>query len=392
VTPAEVREYYDDHEEEFALPAQATVRAVVLDKTPTPEDTVAIRDLAAELRQEILDGADFEDVLGQPGVGAGSGDLGWFTRETMAEEFYDAAFAATVGELTEPVRTDFGYHVIEVQDQTEDSIQARHILVPFARTEESEIALLMLADSLEALGESRTLAEAASTLSLSVETAYLSPEFAFVAGAGQVGEGSDWAFEEALVGDVSPVLETRQAFYMLELAELREAGAISLADARGSIEQTVRAEKKVEIAKSEGEEIVAQVRAGANLEDFAEQQSLEIQTAGPYARVDFVPGIGRLNAAVGAGFGLNIGDVSGAVEANNNIFIIELADYFAADSSAFEDERLVLRDQLLGIAQQRRLQDWLQGLREVARIIDRRDEVLNVDPADAQQIPGGFGF
>ena len=392
VTPAEVREYYEAHEQEFALPAQATVRAVVIDKTPTPEDTVAMRDLAAELRQEIIEGADFEDMLGQPGVGAGSGDLGWFTRERMPEEFSDAAFAATIGELTEPVKTGFGYHVIEVQDQTEDSVQARHILVPFARTEESELDLLTLADSLEALGESRTLAEAALTLNLGVETAYLSTEFAFVAGAGQVGEGSDWAFEEALVGDVSPVLETRQAFYMLELAEFRAAGAISLADARASIEQTVRAEKKVERAKDEGAEIAAQVRAGVSLADIAEQKNLEIQTAGPYARLDFVPGIGRMNAAVGAGFGLNIGEVTGAVEANNNVFIIELADYFAADSTAFEDQRLVLRDELLGVAQQSRLQSWLQGLRDVARIIDRRDEILNVDPADAQQIPGGFGF
>ncbi len=310
----------------------------------------------------------------------------------MPEEFSDAAFSATIGELTEPVKTGFGYHVIEVQDQTEDSVQARHILVPFARTEESELALLTLADSLEALGESRTLAEAALTLNLGVETAYLSTEFAFVAGAGQVGEGSDWAFEEALVGDVSPVLETRQAFYMLELAEIRAAGAISLADASASIEQTVRAEKKVGRAKDEGAEIAAQVRAGVSLADIAEQKNLEIQTAGPYARLDFVPGIGRMNAAVGAGFGLNIGEVTGAVEANNNVFIIELADYFAADSTAFEDQRLVLRDELLGVAQQSRLQNWLQGLREVARIIDRRDEVLNADPADSQQIPGGFGF
>ena len=392
VTPEEVRAYYDDHEEEFAVPAQATVRAVVIDKTPTPEDTVAMGELAAGLRQEIIEGADFEDVLGRPGVGADSGDLGWFTRERWPEEFSDAAFAAEVAELTEPVRTSFGYHLIEVQDQAEDSIQARHIIIPFVRTEDSELELLTLADSLEALGESRTLAEAALNLSLGVETTFLSTEFAFVAGAGQVGEGADWAFEEALVGDVSTVFETRQAFYMLELVELREEGAISLDDARGSIEQTVRAEKKVEQAKGEGEEIVAQVRAGEDLANIAEQKSLEIQMAGPYARVDFVPGIGRLNAAVGAGFGLNIGDVSGAVEANNNVFIIELADYFAADSTAFEDERLVLRDQMLGLAQQSRLPEWLQGLRDVASIIDRRDEVLNVDPADVQQPIGGFGF
>ena len=392
VTAQEVEEYYDDHEEEFALPAQATVRAVIIDKAPTPEDTLAMGELAAELRQEIMDGADFEDVLGRPGVGTGSGDLGWFTRGLMPESFSDVAFAATVGEITEPVRTPFGYHLIEVQDQTEDSVQARHIVIPFVRTEESELALYTLADSLEALGESRTIADAALTLTLAVETAYLSTEFAFVAGAGQVGEGADWAFEEALVGDVSPVLETRQAFYMLELVELREAGAISLADATGSIEQTVRAAKKVEKAKDEGEEIVAQVRAGADLATIAEEKSLEVQVAGPYARVDFVPGMGRLNAAVGAGFGLNIGDVSGAVAANNNVFIIELNEYFAPDSTVFEAERLLLRDEMLGLAQQTRLQEWLQGLRDVARIIDKRDEVLNTDPVDAQQPFGGFGF
>jgi parvulin-like peptidyl-prolyl isomerase len=385
VTSTEVRAYYNDHEEEFALPAQATVRAVVLDKTPTPADTLAMAEIAAELRQEILDGADFEDMFVRPGVGAGSGELGWFTRERWPVEFSDAAFATPPGELTAPIRTSFGYHVIEVQDQAEDSVQARHILVPFARSEESELDLLTMADSLEALGESRPISEAALNLNLAVETAFLSTDFAFVAGAGQAGEGSDWAFEEALVGDVSPVYETRQAFYMLELVELREEGAISLADATGSIEQTVRGEKKVEEAKGDGEEIVAQLQAGGNLDDVAEQEGLEIQTAGPYSRMDFVPGIGQLNAAVGAGFGLNIGDVSGAVEANNNVFIIELAEYFAADSTAFEDERSALRDQVLGFAQQSRLQEWLEGLRAGARIIDRREEVLNADPVDAQQ-------
>jgi len=134
------------------------------------------------------------------------------------------------------------------------------------------------------------------------------------------------------------------------------------------------------------------VRGGTTLAGIAEEKGLEIQAAGPYARLDFVPGIGRLNAAVGAGFGLNIGEVSGAVEANNNVFIIELVDHSPADSTSFEDERLVLRDELLGVAQQSRLQDWLQGLREVARIIDRREEVLNVDPADAQQPLGPLGF
>ena len=94
VTPAEVRRYYDDNREEFALPAQATVSAIVIDKTPTAADTTAMGETAARFRQEILDGADFEDFLDRPDVAIGSGDLGWFTRERVVPALSDAAFAA----------------------------------------------------------------------------------------------------------------------------------------------------------------------------------------------------------------------------------------------------------------------------------------------------------
>ncbi|MEE2669457.1 MAG: hypothetical protein VYD78_05585, partial [Gemmatimonadota bacterium] len=200
------------------------------------------------------------------------------------------------------------------------------------------------------------------------------------------GEGADWALEEASEGDVSPVFETRQAFYMLELVETREAGYTSLEDATLSIEQTLLAQKKLGASKLEGEEVLAAIRAGENIEIVAEMRGLEIDSAGPYARVDFVPGLGRLNAAVGAGFGLNVGEISGVIEATNNVFIIELADYFAADTTVFEDERLARREELQGFAQQTRMQEWLNGLRDIARIEDRRDEVLNVDPTE-EQVP-----
>ena len=126
------------------------------------------------------------------------------------------------------------------------------------------------------------------------------------------------------------------------------------------------------------------------MDDVAERHGLEIRDAGPYTRVDFVPGLGRLNAAVGAGFGLYQGRVSDVVEANNNAFILELVDYFAADTTMFEEERVAQRSQMVALTQQTRLQDWLQGLRAAARIVDRRDEVLNVDPADQPLIPPIF--
>jgi parvulin-like peptidyl-prolyl isomerase len=385
----EVERYYDRNRDEFAVPAQASVKVVVLDKSPTAADSAAGEAVAADLRQRVLDEElTWQDINSREDLAAFVEELGWFGRDRMVEEFSDAAFAARVGQLTEPVRSGFGWHVIDVQDRDADSIRARHILVPHARTNESELALLIQADSLEELGENRTIDEAAETLGLSVQAATLNTEFAFVAVAGQVSEGADWAFEEAEVGDVSPVFETRQAFYMLELLSVQPEGFLTLDEASPSIKQTLRLEKKLALARDEAGEVVDEIRGGRRFEDVADERGLEIRAAGPFSRVDFVPGLGRANAAVGAGFGLNEGEVSDAVEANNGVFVLQLVSFIPADSVQWAEDVESQRAFALGSLQQTRLQDWLEGLRASADIVDRRDEVLNQDPADQQvQMP-----
>ncbi len=386
VSSAEIRDYYNNNPEEFAVPAQATVRTVLMDKTPTPTDTLAAEELALDLRQQLIDGNSFEDVINRPDLLGGSGELGWFTQDQMIPEFSEAAFSAQKGEITNPIQTSFGFHVIEIQDQSGDSIQARHILVPIRRTDDSELQLLILADSLEELGETQGFEEASKALNLSTRTSVLNPEFSFIAGAGEVGEASEWAFEEASEGDVSPLFETRQAFYLLELLELQEARTVGLEDATPSIEQILFNLKKIDAGKNEATETLSKLNEEITLDEMASNLDLEIQNTGPYTRVDFAQGLGRLNAATGAGFGLNIGEFSDAIEANNNVFILQLLDHIPADSLTFESENETLRNQLTELAQQTRLQEWIESLRSVSKIIDRRDEVLNADPADTGQL------
>ena len=381
IEPSELRRYYDDNREEFAVPAQASVKVVVLDKTPLPSDTVAAGEYAAELWQELVDGAEFDDLLSRRGVSDGSGDLGWFGRGRMVEAFEEAAFASAVGVPTEPVKTDFGYHIIEVLDKAGDSIQARQILVPVVRTEVSELDLLTMADSLETLGEARTIEEAAAGLGLTAQSATVTTDFAFVAGAGSVGEGADWAFEEASPGDVSPVYETAQGFYMMELIEAREEGFISAEDAEASIEITLRQRKKIEVAVSEGEEILAAIRGGEAIENVAARFGVELRDAGPFTRQDFVPALGRQNAAVGAAFGLNEGEVSSVVKANNNVLLIELMAYTPADTIAWDQQVVSQRLAVTRSLRQTRLEEWLQGVRAAATIVDLRDVVLR-GPSD----------
>lgn len=75
---------------------------------------------AIKLREEILSGTSFEDVAAEHSLcpsGARGGDLGFFGRGQMVKEFETAAFDLNVGEISDPVRTNFGWHLIVVTDK-----------------------------------------------------------------------------------------------------------------------------------------------------------------------------------------------------------------------------------------------------------------------------------
>jgi peptidyl-prolyl cis-trans isomerase D len=291
-----------------------------------------------------------------------------------------------------PVKSPYGYHVIEVQDRwAMDSVQARHVLIDVRRTDDSEIALLTLADSLEDLSESMGLAEAAAAAGLSTSTLDISRDFPFVAGAGQVSEGADWLFEEASPGDVSPVFETPTAFYAMELISAEEEGVLPLEDARPSVEATLLLERQMERSREEAGTALQRIRGGEPFVNVASDLGLEVRSAGPFARTDFVPGIGRQNAALGAAFGLDqSGEVSEVVSTATNTFLIELVERAPADSLAWQQQIPTQRQAVVSTLQQQRLQEWITALRDAARVVDRRDIVLQPQDPDAVQMPPVF--
>jgi hypothetical protein len=306
----------------------------------------------------------------------------------MVQPFDSVAFAAPVGELTEPVQTARGFHLIEVMERWgADSVQARHVLVPVERTDESEIGLLTLADSLEGLGESMGLEQAAPQAGLRSQTATITQDFPFLGGAGQISEGADWAFDEASPGDVSPVFETSTAFYALELVSSEPAGVLPLETVRGAIRETLLFDRKMERARADAQTVADRARGGETLGNVAADLGLELRTAGPFSRNDFVPGVGRQNAVVGAAFGLPVGRVSGVVSTPTNHYVLEVLGRLEADSTQWRAQLEAQRDEAVAQIQQQRLQEWIEALRASARVVDRRDEVLLAPDEEPVQIP-----
>jgi peptidyl-prolyl cis-trans isomerase D len=391
VSDAEIRSFYRANQEQFRREAQATVRYVSFDRTPQAADSAAALQRAIAIRDEIRDGADFGDVARRESADPGSAPLGGelaITRGQTVPAFDEAAFSQPVGVVGDPVLTEFGYHVIRVDTREADVANVRHVLIPVTLTRDNEDRLLEQADSLERLGERYDLDRAAAELGLTVQTGQISEGFPFLADVGAADDGMAWAFDEADVGEVSPVFESDFRFYMMELTAQQPAGVVSLQEATPQIRNVLLGRKRVEAAQARVRE---QLRAGPAtnaLERVAAAFSAEIRDAGPFTRGDFVPGLGRTNAAIGAAFGLQPGQLSDAIAANNQVHVVQLVERQEADRAAWEEQRDEQRQQLTPAVAEQRWQLFLSALRDDADIVDNRAAVRR---AAAQQGPlAGF--
>jgi parvulin-like peptidyl-prolyl isomerase len=131
VDEATARKYYDDHKADYL---QVKARHILIKITPAtamkkepkdPKDHTDEEALAKikAIRQKLVDGADFETLAKaeseDPGSASKGGDLGTFGKGRMAAPFEEVAFTIPVGQLSEPVKTQFGYHLIKVESRQE---------------------------------------------------------------------------------------------------------------------------------------------------------------------------------------------------------------------------------------------------------------------------------
>jgi len=387
VSDAEVRAYYQEHQADFEQPARATVRLVTMNRLPTAEDTTAVRERARELREQIVAGRAFAEVAAvesaDDATAAEGGRLSVVRGGGSAPAFEEAAFSQPVGQVGEPVKIGDGFHLIQVESRAGDTAQVAHILLPIERTRASENGLFARADSLEELTTDGDLQAAARQLGMEVRTTEVTPVLPFVPGIGEAGEGLDWVFEEGATGEVSPVFETPSSYYALELVSRTEAGIQPLEQATPIIRAAVRADKKLARARDQVRELVDRMRAGETLEQVAAETGRQVQTAGPFTRAEFVPGLGRLNPAIGTAFGLPEGATSGVVEADRRLFILRVEERTTADREAWDEQKEMQRQQVAQALTQQRWEQFLRALRESADVVDLRAELERQNAAAA---------
>jgi parvulin-like peptidyl-prolyl isomerase len=116
----------------------------------------------------------------------------------------------------------------------------------------------------------------------------------------------------------------------------------------------------------------AATAAASGFDAAAASRKLQVEHAPPFTRASFVPGIGQVNEAVGAAFGLAAGEVSAPVRTDDAVFVLHVDRRVNADSATWLAQKSVQRQQRLGSLRQQAVQIYMQDLRTSAKVDDRR--------------------
>ncbi len=117
VTDEEAKKYYDENKTEFEEKEKAQARHIL----------VATEEEALEIRKQLDEGTDFAELATEKSTdkhtGQKGGDLGYFERGRMIAEFEEVCFNLEIGEISDPVKTQFGYHIIKLEDKKEATMK-----------------------------------------------------------------------------------------------------------------------------------------------------------------------------------------------------------------------------------------------------------------------------
>jgi peptidyl-prolyl cis-trans isomerase D len=385
VSDAEVAAYYKAHQDEFKRSRTAYLSYVALPRLTTAADTAATLARADSARQEILGGAPFAEVAqresSDSATAAKGGELSEWTRGSMDPAFDSAAFSLPLKTVSRPVRSQFGFHLIEITSRTGKKAKGRHILFPIEVTGSHRDRLDAQADSLESLGAERTdpaaLDTVARALKLKIGKSNPVQEGTKVQlGQFVVPDAAVWAFG-AKPGATSPVIETPFAYYVFRLDSLHPAGIPTLADIRPSVVHAAREAKKWDAARKIAKDYVKRVEEGSTMAQAATAMKLAHREFGPFSRVN-PPLTSPL--VVGTAFGLDAGQRSGILDTKDGIYVIQSITHEKADSAKFVKELDQYRARAINAARQERVRSYLSALRGAAKVVDNREKVLQAGP------------
>jgi peptidyl-prolyl cis-trans isomerase SurA len=248
VSRYEVEQFFEEFEDSIPNQPEALKLAHILLKVqPSVEVEDSVKALATDLRQRILDGADFAAISSEfssYSAGDNGGDLGYVKRGDVVPEFARAAFKLAVGDISGVIRTEFGYHVIKAEGKRGDRLWLRHLLLGVQPSAEDTLRVTAVADSL--LREIRggaDFAELAKAFSADDDTRAQGGELGWFALNEFPQEFASAVIDWKTPGEVRGAVNTRFGMHLLKLLDYQPEKELTLENDFDQIKELARQDK-----------------------------------------------------------------------------------------------------------------------------------------------------
>ena len=340
-------------------------------------DSNAVKATAAKVLKLARAGKDFAELAKEyskdPGSAVHGGDLGWFTKGRMVPAFEAAAFRAKPGEIVGPVRTQFGLHIIKVLARDARDIKLADVLIRIAPSSQTKNDIADRAKEFAYNTKGSEFSNAAQSYGLQVLETQIQGKTGVIPGIGINEHVTKWAFDSK-VGSTSEPISVSGGTAVFNITEAKDAGVRPFDEVKESLRPMVLRKKKLEAAAA----IAASVREKLGPADSLTKVSqlepgIAVQRTGPFALAGSVPGVGRDQSFIGAASGLQVGQISPAIQGVRGAYLIQLVSKTAIDSATFAAQKESLRTRMLQERRSRFLSDWLTQLKDKAEIDDHRD-------------------
>ena len=381
VPEADVKRAYDDNIEQYSTPEQIRASHILL-KTEGKDDA-AVKARIEDILKQAKAGADFGELAKKysedDSNAKNGGDLDYFGHGKMVPEFDAVAFTLQPGQISDVVKTQFGYHVIKLTDKkpgtTRPFAELRQQLTDQLSYERAQSQAAELSATLEKqISKPADLDKVAKAQGLTVQESGFFARDEPILGLGPSPEAASRAFDMK-TGEVSPALRASRGFAFITPVGKQDPYVPKLDEVKERVRDEVIKQKARDLSRQKATEIAAKLKASPDFDKAAKAAGVEAKTTELIARDAPIPDLGVAPAVEEAAFKMTVGSTSDPIAVDNGTAVIKLVEKQEVAPSDYALARDKFREELLSDRRNRFFGAYMQKAKQRMKIEVNREQL-----------------
>ncbi|MDP8322355.1 MAG: peptidylprolyl isomerase [Candidatus Stygibacter australis] len=379
VTDDEITAYYEENKEDYKKDPARKYKYVKLSLEASDADKnrakTRIDSIYAKVTTENF--ADMAIEYSEGPSGPNGGDLNWFGRGKMVKEFDEMVFKMAVGDISKPILTQFGWHIIHKRDirKTEDGqdeVLASHILINVEPSQQTKDNLSVIAMDIYDLAEEVGLDSAASQMKYEAkETREFYADATYISGIGREESLVKFAFDKKVGTVAEPIKQTDDSYMIAEISYEVGEHYQDLEEVKSKIKRTLETSRKAEVVSAKADSFMTAYQPEEYLAK-AEEEGWEIVDATEVTIDKSIPKIRKVDELNKAILDLVIDQHTDLIKDDNGAYIAFITSRTKPDMEKFETDKDSLLETLQETKETEHLNEWYQDMIQNAEVIDNR--------------------